>query len=404
MKKKSVLSLIIVLLCVICLACNGVIAILNSGAVEKASAITSFAEVVNVSYDINPLDIKDTFSYNEANVTVQNAKCVNKTVAIDQMISMAVDLVYDMDGAGGTYGTGFFARSKADIIRFANILSAMRGVEGVKIDEKNRYLNGSYYAVKFTVTDSFKYFYALDSGDESKLSAQDLQTIQKLREIVEASGDLATAYDKEKFFHDYLVKNVAYGRVDQSRAGSTQAGQTPYEVLIEGAGYSKGYAATFDLLLKMSGIPCQMVKGTAATAAGSGAHFWNQVQIDGEWYNVDVTWDDPTPNTSGTVVYTYFNLDDETFYKNHTPEADNQKECISVKNYGVIREYTEFKTQDEVMTYVADNYGKDIKTVEFRYAGQDELGIQAIVNEMNKGLSYSAIDTAFGVVYRMTFE
>ena len=40
-------------------------------------------------------------------------------------------------------------------------------------------------------------------------------------------------------------------------------------------------------------------------------HMWNKIKIDGKWYNVDVTADDPTPNMSTYTNHSSFLLSDE---------------------------------------------------------------------------------------------
>ena len=43
-------------------------------------------------------------------------------------------------------------------------------------------------------------------------------------------------------------------------------------------------------------------------------HQWNMVCIDGTWYHVDVTWDDPTPDqgTHGEVSREHFLRSDDS--------------------------------------------------------------------------------------------
>ena len=54
-----------------------------------------------------------------------------------------------------------------------------------------------------------------------------------------------------------------------------------------------GYAKAFKLLCDRFGIPCVIVAGRAVQSSGSEAHAWNYVQMeDGNWYAVDVTWND----------------------------------------------------------------------------------------------------------------
>ena len=77
---------------------------------------------------------------------------------------------------------------------------------------------------------------------------------------------------------------------------------------MDGKGICLGYASTFQLFMDLLGIQCITVEGTAH--GGTSDHAWNQVCLDGDWYCVDVTWDDPT--TYGTVsertAHRYFNV------------------------------------------------------------------------------------------------
>lgn len=57
-----------------------------------------------------------------------------------------------------------------------------------------------------------------------------------------------------------------------------------------------GYARAFKVLCDRLEIPCVLVDGYAKTSAQAQGqfHMWNSVQLpDGEWYGVDVTWNDP---------------------------------------------------------------------------------------------------------------
>ena len=56
------------------------------------------------------------------------------------------------------------------------------------------------------------------------------------------------------------------------------------------AGYSKAFKTLCDRL----NIPCTLVTGVATRPDGhTEYHMWNQVQVDGVWYAVDCTWNDP---------------------------------------------------------------------------------------------------------------
>lgn len=71
----------------------------------------------------------------------------------------------------------------------------------------------------------------------------------------------------------------------------------PYGFLVDGVVICLGYTRTFQLFMNLLDIKCITVEGTAYNYTAD--HAWNQVHLGGEWYCVDVTWDDPT--ISGTV-------------------------------------------------------------------------------------------------------
>ena len=93
----------------------------------------------------------------------------------------------------------------------------------------------------------------------------------------------ADVFDKLVYFHDKIVTGCEFS---QTSVNSSSA----YGVLVDGAGQCEGYAAAMAFLCSEAGIPNYMVTGFDADGA---THAWNKVVLDGEWYNVDCTWDDP---------------------------------------------------------------------------------------------------------------
>jgi hypothetical protein len=92
--------------------------------------------------------------------------------------------------------------------------------------------------------------------------------------------------------HDYLIVHCVY---DESLKLDTG-----YDLLVGGSTVCSGYAALYQDLLLRAGIPCVQVESDPMN------HIWNLVQLDGQWYHVDVTWDDPTPDTKGYARHEYF--------------------------------------------------------------------------------------------------
>ena len=108
--------------------------------------------------------------------------------------------------------------------------------------------------------------------------------------------------------HDYLITNTAYDQVTEKNTG--------YDLLISGTTMCAGYTDLYRDLLLEAGIDCISV--TSAPME----HTWNLVCLDGQWYHVDVTWDDPTPDTYGYVRHEFFLLTDEEISAGDDPHYD----------------------------------------------------------------------------------
>lgn len=126
-----------------------------------------------------------------------------------------------------------------------------------------------------------------------------------------------TDVEKEIAIHDYLAKNAEYNVEDKDKGYSTD--HNAYGVLVLGKGVCESYAKAFCVLSDAAGLECKYVSGEAKD---EGPHAWNMVKLDGEWYNVDVTWDDPVYNKPEDkwveVQYNYFNVPDSIMKNTHT--------------------------------------------------------------------------------------
>ena len=133
---------------------------------------------------------------------------------------------------------------------------------------------------------------------EEKTKAIKIQ--KKCDKIIEKHfKDKETAYQKERAIHDYLVKSIAYGYPDDDKSRDSDA-YSSYGALIKKEAVCNGYAQSMKLLCDIMEIPCKIVTGISHGEN----HAWNLVKLeDGEWYQVDATWDDPKP-----VSYTHLTL------------------------------------------------------------------------------------------------
>ena len=110
-----------------------------------------------------------------------------------------------------------------------------------------------------------------------------------------------TDEQKVKAIHDYLIYNANYyNNGDYSNAEPWAYGAEG--VLLHHEGVCASYAYAFLFLAKCAGLDCDYLVGDV-TKSNAG-HAWNSVKVDGEWYYIDCTWDDPTGG--GAERYKYY--------------------------------------------------------------------------------------------------
>lgn len=133
---------------------------------------------------------------------------------------------------------------------------------------------------------------------------------QKVAELMGAAilPDM-TDWQKALSVHDYIVLHTVY---DESLRKNTG-----YDSLIDGSTVCYGYSMLYMDVMNRLGIPCQIVI-CDDTGEGIG-HAWNLVQLEGQWYHVDLTWDDPTPDVYGYVSHSCFLKTDEAFRSGDNP-------------------------------------------------------------------------------------
>lgn len=144
------------------------------------------------------------------------------------------------------------------------------------------------------------------------LADRDQVILQSCRDLL---GEIITEemsdYEKELAVHDWMIAWAEYDQAALSAlpgAQPTPDSDNPYGFFTGRAAICTGYTSTFQLLMDLLDIECVTVEGTAYN--GTEDHAWNMVRLDGDWYCVDVTWDDPVSSTpvSPAAAHMYFNV------------------------------------------------------------------------------------------------
>ena len=147
-------------------------------------------------------------------------------------------------------------------------------------------------------------------------------------------------YQNIKMVHDYLIDNVEY---DETLSKPNI--YNLYGALINKQCVCEGYSEAFKYIMDSLNIPCVIVSGKATNSEGKNEnHAWNYVQLNGSWYAIDCTWDDPIllggATLTNSVKYQYFLKGSKEFNTSHVISgqmSENGKNFeypeLSVENY-----------------------------------------------------------------------
>ena len=170
----------------------------------------------------------------------------------------------------------------------------------------------------------------INSGDEVNYLTEEFNSKEKVEQAIAQieqvknqilQNKTGNAYEDIKMVHDYLIDTISY---DSSL--SKQNIYNVYGALVNRECVCEGYARAFKYVLNELGIPCVLVIGTGTNSQGETEnHAWNYVQLQGNWYAVDTTWDDPVIIGEGTASeeskYKYFLVGSEVINQDHSPSG-----------------------------------------------------------------------------------
>ncbi|MBQ1241673.1 MAG: hypothetical protein IIX99_00540, partial [Oscillospiraceae bacterium] len=145
---------------------------------------------------------------------------------------------------------------------------------------------------------------------------------EALPKYLEGITDSMSAYDVALRLHAKMISSVDYDTIalnrETAQGGPEKDKIDPLRsitgVFLDGKAVCEGYARAIQYLLQRCGIECAEAAGDLHREGG-GAHAWNIVKIDGEYYYLDVTWDDSSDTVqavkSSDLGFDYFCITSE---------------------------------------------------------------------------------------------
>ena len=194
-------------------------------------------------------------------------------------------------------------------------------VDGIDIEElsgigKNTvlYVTPGSYGERFARANAFPY----DNGVKRVVGTGITNEDEKVKWIIDNYIEPGmSVLEKARVLHDWITRNARYD-LTYSRYESR-------DILIDQDGVCDAHARAYAKLLEAAGLEGRYISGDTP----SGGHAWNLLKVNGIWYHVDTTWDNPvhstekvavdnSPEFSGMEGYHYFVLGDQEISSNHT--------------------------------------------------------------------------------------
>ncbi|MBD5523630.1 MAG: hypothetical protein HDR04_04275 [Lachnospiraceae bacterium] len=135
-------------------------------------------------------------------------------------------------------------------------------------------------------------------------------------------NDQMSDLEKAVVLHDYLTINCEYDYQNYLNKTILPDSYNAYGTLVNRAAVCQGYALTYKYLLNQVGIDCYMVSSASMN------HAWNMIVLDGKYYQVDVTWDDPTWDRIGRSMHTYMFRSDGAFANHYGWQVTSGSEVV----------------------------------------------------------------------------
>lgn len=190
------------------------------------------------------------------------------------------------------------------------------------------YVDSSYINYKYDKnTNIVRYISPSYLLSKSEIAAQKKKFNRAVNNMIGDIGEDWSDLTKALVLHDRLVAGCEYEL-------KNDLSYTAYSALVTKKSVCEGYSRAYSYLLSKVGIDSRCLNN------GSKAHCWNQVKLGDNWYHVDVTSDDPIPDTTGFVDHKYFLISDERLasyasdtHTGHEDDitADSEYACASTK-------------------------------------------------------------------------
>ncbi len=248
----------------------------------------------------------------------------------------------------------------------------------------------------YLITESFKTYFSADySAEKEQCKNNTERMISAAKQISNTAEEkFDSFYERELYIHDSIVDMCEYG--------SDEFDSTAYGCLINNKAVCSGYAYSAMLILNYAGIKTVVIPGKATSDKKTELHLWNMLELDGEEYFLDVTWDDPDFDKSVSPSHLYFNVTESYISATHSDFDALSVHCTGTKyNYFVYNSLLfdkyDYTVTDMIIDRCIDEVNNGNLSVEFKFT--NDVFNDAVMALFGKGSDDSDADIRKVIFY-----
>lgn len=268
--------------------------------------------MISDKYYYNQLDEYGKIIYNGFEENIENMKTGTYTIDFGKDFN---DLL-NLDGGDKKLNIAF--QSAWNAFTYDNMDLFYIDIEKLTLTTRTTSFAG-FKTHNVSLSNGENYSYLKEKFSNKDEIEENLEQINKIVKELKDEVNGYSNYEKIRNVHNWIIDNVKYDA----------NAEEPYSILgalIEGKAVCEGYARSFKYIMDNLQIPCVLVSGTGTNSQGeTESHAWNYVQLDGKWYAIDVTWDDPVIVGNGYITedvkYRNFLKGSDSFFNNHDEDG-----------------------------------------------------------------------------------
>lgn len=240
------------------------------------------------------------------------------------------------------------------------------------------------------------YFYTWEVYQKKKMQME--KVIEKLIQMANKEN-LGNDLKKCRWIHDRLVRNIVYGGKHVQNTSDISDAHTIEGVFLHKRAVCEGISKAFKLLSDRLGLKSIVAIGVAGMGEG-GPHAWNISCLDGNFVQIDATWDGNLSLACQYYRYDFFAVSDQEIQIDHEyTEFTDYPICSTMQYSYFAKKGCLLKNPEQLKHFFDTAFKEEKKAIYFKISGNiaDKEKFSQKISEMLYDFmcKYGTINVAF---------